>query len=436
MESCANHYSSNEAHILRKAERFPKIGDCLRPSAPGEISGRSCAYFGARWVLATLIDAIHIVHGPLDCAYYGSMVRSKSYRVFSTNLEEQEIVFGSVEKLYSVIKEAKHFMPAAKYMLVYMTCAPALLGDDVYGICKKVERALKLPVIMIDCPGFIGKSESTGHRAAFKSLSYLLGKGGKGAGLYDVNIIGQYNINEAKIINVLLKKMGINVHCVFTADAPYEKIITAHKVKLNLLVCKNSGHNFAKIMQERYGIPYLKVSFVGVSKTRESLYKIAEFFNLEDKLKKIILEEGNVIKPQLQRLLPKLKGKKAAIFLGAARVADLINTLQDLGMYVVFAGTRFGNKDNYAEMQQRLKQETYIVDDPSERDLESLIYKSKPDVIIGGIKEQFLCHKFGIGYVLPQMGAYVGFKGFLNFAQNLYKAIYAPVWRFTRGEIT
>ena len=383
-------------------------------------------------MLAPLKDAVHLVHGPAGCAYYGSTVRAKTYRLFSTALEEKDIVFGGEEKLAEALGEAKTIMPEAKYIFVYITCSTALIGDDVNSICKKMEKKLGCPIVVVDCPGFKGQSEAAGHRIAYECLlNRFIGQGQRYIGPYDVNIIGQYNVNETKIIKSLLSKMGVNVHCVFTADASYEKIATAHRVKLNLLICQNTGQFFAEAMQERYGVPYLKVSFLGLSQSIDSLRRIGQYFGLEKEAETIIDEECKAIKPQLTQFLPGLKGKKAAVFLGAARIADLIKTFENLNMDVAFVGSRFGNAINYRDIRQMAKVKIHIVDDPSEQNLENLFCKLRPDVFITGIKEQSLCHKFGIGSVLPQLGAYVGFKGFLNFTRSVYKAIYAPVWRFS-----
>ena len=91
------------------------------------------------------------------------------------------------------------------------------------------------------------------------------------------------NLNETKIIKSLFPKMGINVHCVFTGDASYERIITAHYVKLNLIICQNTGQFFAETMQERYGVPYLKVSFLSLSQSIDSLRRIGQYFSLKKK---------------------------------------------------------------------------------------------------------------------------------------------------------
>jgi len=428
-----------KAHILRKAEGVTKLPPCRRPSAPGKITQRSCAYYGARWMLAPLKDAIHLVHGPVGCAYYGSTVRGKTYKLFSTALREKDVIFGGGEKLTRSLIETKCLMPKARHVFVYITCSTALIGDDVYDICKKMEKKLGCPVIVVNCPGFKGESQASGHRIAYECLlNQLIGQEKRLIGPNAVNIIGEYNINgETQVIKSLLKKMGINVHCVFTGDAPYERIITAHEVKLNLLICQSTGRFLAQEMERRYGIPHLKVSFFGLSQTKASLHKIGQYLGLKKEAEKVIADEEKTIKPTLSYFLSKLKGKKAALFFGASRMASMINALEDLCMEVIATGSQFGDTAAYMETKQAVKSGTLIMDDASEQDLENMLHGLKPDVFMGGIKEQYLSHKAGIGFcIFPQIkraGPYVGFKGFLNFARSVYKAVYAPVWRLIKS---
>ena len=430
---------SKRGHLVQKKHGDINLPFCSRPSTPGEITQRSCAFYGARWMLAPLEDAIHVIHGPVGCASYGSTVRGRSFRLFSTALEEKDIVFGGRKKLIETIKDAKAIMPHARYIFVYATCSTAIIGDDMDFICKDMEKDLGYPVIFVNCPGFIGDSQASGHRIAFESiLNRLIGQGERTEiGDYDVNIIGDYNINnESKVLKSLLEKMGIRVRCIFTGHADYEGIIAAHRVRLNLLVCQSSGRFLAEALQKRYGIAYLKVTFLGPSQTMASLRKIGQFLGLEREAERVIATGYKAIKPGLDRFLPKLRGKRAALFFGAARMASLIKALDDMGTEVVFTGSQFGDLTTYKETWQTVNPGTYIIDDASEHDLEHLLDELRPDVFMGGIKEQSLSHKFGIGFCLfPQLkcaGPYVGFQGFLNFASSVHNAVYAPVWKFAK----
>ena len=436
MNTCLDYNTGT--HLVQKKMDID-LPLCSRPSASGKITQRSCAFYGARWMLAPLEDAIHIVHGPVGCASYGGTVRGRSFPVFSTALEGKDIVFGGAKRLIKTIKEARAIMPHARYCFVYATCSTGIIGDDIDGICRDMEKKLGLSIIFVNCPGFIGYSQATGHRIAYESLlNRLIGKGRRRAiGDYDVNIIGDYNINgESEVLKALLGEMGVRVRCVFTGQADYEGITNAHRVRLNLLICQNSGRFLAEALQKRYGTPYLEVTFLGPTQTMDSLRKIGHFFGLEKEAERAIARGYRAIRPGLDRFLPRLKGKRAALFFGAARMASLIKALDDIGMEVVFTGSQFADLPTYRSALQAVSQGTYIIDDASEHELEHLLNDLRPDVFMGGIKEQYLSHKFGIGFCcFPQIrraGPYVGFHGFLNFARYVNNALYAPVWRLAR----
>ncbi len=427
-----------ENNIIKSCPKGPCSIKCQQPSTPGKITQRSCVYYGARWMLALIKeDAAHLVHATVGCAYYGSTVRGNNYRILSTGLTEKEVIFGGIYKLSKAISETKLLFPNINCIFVYITCTPSLTGDDVYAICQQKEKELGIPIVVVDCPGFKGESQAVGHKIAYRTLmNSLIGKEEREISDFDVNIIGDYNINnESKVLKDLLRRLGINVHCVFTGDCNIKKIKSSHCVRLNLLICQNTGRELANFMKEKYNIPYIPVSFFGLTDTITSLKKIGEFFSIEKKVEKFIEHEYNSIKDKLFELKEKLAGKKAALFFGAARMAIVARALQDLDMEIVFTGSQFADHLTYQETIKSLKKkDTIIIDDASEHDLEHLLEELKPNVFMGGTKENFLSHKLKVGFVLfPQPkieGPYVGFKGFLNFANSLYKAIYAPVWKF------
>ncbi len=426
-------------NIVRAKDNSCRI-TCQSPSAPGKITQRSCVYYGARWMLALVKDAAHLVHSTVGCAYYGSTVRGNNYRILSSGLTEKDVIFGGIYKLSKAIDETKALFPEINCIFVYITCTPSLTGDDVYAVCQQKEKELGISIVLVDCPGFKGESQAVGHRIAYRAITQLIGTKEREVGPFDVNIIGDYNINnESNVLKNLLKKLGINVHCVFTGDSSVEKIRSSHRVRLNMLICQNTGRELAGFMKDKYDIPFITTSMFGLSDTVSSLKKIGSFFHIEDRVNKFISDEYNAIRPELNRFKEKLSGKKAALFFGAARMAIVLRALQDLDMEVVFTGSQFGDRMTYEETMESSRGNTVIVDDASEHDLEHLLETLKPDVFMGGTKENFLSHKLRVGFVLfPQPkieGAYIGFRGFINFANSLYKAIYAPVWKIIDSSI-
>ena len=81
-----------------------------RKSEPGEGAERSCAYDGARVVLMPVTDVIHLVHGPIACAgnsWDNRGARSSGSQLyrrgFTTEMLENDVIFGGEKKLYKAI---------------------------------------------------------------------------------------------------------------------------------------------------------------------------------------------------------------------------------------------------------------------------------------------------------------------------------------------
>ena len=58
-----------------------------------------------------------------------------------------------------------------------------------------------------------------------------------------------------------------------------EKIAATHQVKLNVIHCYRSMNYMCKVMEEKYGIPWIELNFFGPTKIKESLRKLAERFD-------------------------------------------------------------------------------------------------------------------------------------------------------------
>ncbi|NPA63030.1 MAG: oxalate:formate antiporter [Methanococci archaeon] len=416
--------------ITLKKEGIPKFD---KRSSPGIVNQRSCPYYGARWILAPIKNTIHIVHAPIGCAFYGQNVRKKTYNIVSTDMQIEDVVYGGEKKLYRTIIESYEEL-GGDAIFVYATCVVALIGDNVETVCKKAEKILGIPVIPIFCPGFCGYHQAKGHEIAMKALSTII-KEGRFKKEYKekrtVNIIGEYNVcGESKVIENILKKLGIEVIATFTGDCSIEDIKDSKNAKLNLVHCGRTGKYLADYMEERYGIPQIKISFIGLTNVKNSIIKIAKFFDIEDIAKKVIDEELSRIKEDISFYTKKLKGKRVGIFMGASKIGMLSSAFKDLEMEVISVGSQFGCLEDYLEAYKNVGEDTILVDDASKIDLELIFRHKKPDLFIGGTKEKYMALKFGIPFLsFPQdFYPFAGFSGFLNFAREVYKAIYHPIW--------
>lgn len=299
---------------------------CDENSVSGAVSQRACVYCGARVVLNPITDAFHLIHGPIGCASYtwdlrGSLSsESELFRnSFSTDLRETDVIFGGEKKLRAAIDEIFiKFHP--KLIFIYATCIVGVIGDDIDAVCREAE--IKYPmmrVIAVKSPGFSG-NKAMGYRAACNAILKLIGDRKSDKKVKGVNYLGDFNLaGEAWVIQSYLKKIGVPVVAKITGDGKYEELLKAPEASLNIVQCAGSMEYLAKKMQELYGIPYIRISFLGVEDTENSLLQIAHILGGEDiveKTEKFIQEEEDKVKDKIDFYRKRLEGKKAAIYVG------------------------------------------------------------------------------------------------------------------------
>ena len=76
-------------------------------------------------------------------------------RMYSTLIEENDLVFGAKKKLLQVAQDMRQEADYA-VMGVAVNCGPALMGDDIEGICQSV---MDIPVCVSDASGFNGDAD-------------------------------------------------------------------------------------------------------------------------------------------------------------------------------------------------------------------------------------------------------------------------------------
>ena len=416
---------------------------CDADSIAGCVSQRACVYCGARVVLNPVTDAIHLVHGPIGCASYtwdirGSLTSGDDlYRnSFSTDLKEQDVIFGGEKKLAAAIDElvAKH---KSKLVFVYSTCIVGVIGDDLDAVCKAAAKRHGIEVIPVQSSGFIG-NKSAGYRAACEALLTLISPAKKliAKKPNSINYLGDFNLaGEAWIIRDYLRRIGIDINVVFTGDSSYQTLKDAPKASLNIMQCAGSMTYLATRMEELYNIPYLRVSFLGLEDTAQSLRNIAAELKNEEaarKAEELIAEETAKVLPTLEFYRSKFQGKKAAVYVGGGfKAISLIKQFRELGIEVVMIGTQTGRQDEYDTIGELVSEGTVILDDANPAELERFMTSQGAHLLVGGVKERPLAYKLGIAFIdhnHDRKHPLSGFDGAVNFAAEVYSTLCSPVW--------
>src|SRR5208282_4078803 len=120
-----------------------------------------------------------------------------------------------------------------------------------------------------------------------------------------------------------ISPLSINILGEFNLAGEAWMIRRCHGAALNVVQCSGSMVHLAKMMKEKYGIPFIHVSYFGIEDTSRALYDVAEFFKERDpsmigRTRELVREEVARILPRLREYKAELAGKRAAIYTGGA----------------------------------------------------------------------------------------------------------------------
>jgi nitrogenase molybdenum-cofactor synthesis protein NifE len=292
----------------------------------------------------------------------------------------------------------------------------------------------------VQSEGFKGNKRE-GYLAACKAMRTLVGTGDiSGISRLSVNIMGDFNLaGETWIIKDYLNRMGIEVVAGVTGDGRVDDLRRAHGAGLNLVQCSGATQDLARMMQEDFGIPFKKVSWIGIEDVAESLYAVAEHFaaldpQIVERTAELVRGELAVLMPQLKEYRRDLVGKRAAVYVGGSfKAFSLVKAFRHLGMEVVIVGSQTGTEEDYRELAAICAPGTIVVDDANPLELSAFIKEKDVDVFVGGVKERPIAFKLGVGFCdhnHERKIALEGFVGMLNFAREIHASVMSPIWRF------
>ncbi|MFA7404550.1 MAG: nitrogenase iron-molybdenum cofactor biosynthesis protein NifE [Pelobacteraceae bacterium] len=422
-----------------------------KKSEPGEGTERSCAYDGARVVLMPITDAIHLVHGPIGCAgnsWDNRGARSSDSQLyrrgFTTEMLENDVIFGGEKKLYKAILDlAERYKEQARAIFVYATCVTAMTGDDVEAVCAAASEKVAIPVIPVNTPGFIG-DKNIGNRLAGEILfKYVIGTTEPPVlGEYPINLIGEYNIaGDLWGMLPLFDRLGIQVLSCFSGDAKFEELRYAHRARLNIIICSKSLTNLARKMQKTYGMPYLEESFYGMTDTAKALRDIARELDnivnglekrvMQDRVERLIEEEEAKCRAAIAPYRKRLAGKTAVLFTGGVKTWSMVNSLSELGVEVLAAGTQNSTLEDFYRMKGLMHKDAQIIEDTSTAGLLAVMREKMPDLIVAGGKTKFLALKTRTPFLDINHGRshpYAGYEGMVTFSRQLDMTVNNPIW--------
>lgn len=423
---------------------------CARPQ-PGATQG-GCCFDGARNALLPIADVAHIVHGPIGCAgssWDNRGTRSSGstlYRVgMTTDLSDMDVIMGRGERrLFRSIQQAvEGYRPAAVF--VYATCVPALHGDDIDAVTREATARFGVPVIPVDAAGFYG-NKNLGNRVAGDVIyKHVIGTREPdpvpeaarrpGVEVHDIALIGEWNVGgEFWNVAPLFDELGLRILCTFSGDSRFREVQTLHRSKVNMVVCSKAMLHVARKLKEDYGVPFFEGSFYGVNDTSQALRDFAALLgdaSLSRRTEALIAREEAAVQQALAPYRQRLAGKKALIFTGGYKSWSVVAALQDLGMRVVATGTEKSTEEDKARIRELMGPDARMIADNDQTALIRTFHETDADIMLAGDRYIYPTLKSRIPFLdidHVRVTGYAGYRGMIELAQNLDRAVHSPVW--------
>ena len=490
-----------KAIVVNDPETKPEIQANVR-TIPGIITMRGCSYAGCKGVVVgPTRDVLSITHGPIGCGFYSWLTRRNQTRTdgpdgpnymtycASTDMQEDQIIFGGEKKLAQAIREAyEAFKPKA--IALHATCPVGLIGDDIHQVARDMSKELGINVFGFSCEGYKGVSQSAGHHIANNGLfKHVIGTDDTCSDApYRINLLGEYNIGgDAFLIEDLFERCGIELVATMSGNSNFDGMCRAQTADLNLVMCHRSINYVAEMMETSYGIPWIKINFIGAEATAKSLRKIAEYFESDELMKRVeevIAEEMPAVIKARDEVRARCEGKTAMLFVGGSRAHHYQELFSEIGMKTLSAGYEFAHRDDYEGrevlptikvdadsrnieelkieadperfnprkseetiekmqadgmpfkeyegMMPEMEAGTLAIDDLSHHEMDRLLEIYKPDIYCAGIKEKYAVQKQGIPckqlHSYDYGGPYAAFQGAINYYYEIDRMLHTRAW--------
>jgi len=432
-----------------KSEKDKRKGCTHKALVPGAAAG-GCAFDGAKVALQPITDAAHLVHGPIACE--GNSWDSRHsfssgpmlYRIgMTTDLQELDIIHGGEKKLFRAIGEIiTRFDPPAVF--VYQTCVPALIGDDLVKVCELAAAEYGKPVIPVNAPGFVG-TKNLGNRLGGEALlDYVIGSREPAVTTpCDINVLGEYNVaGELWQIKPLFERLSVRILASITGDGRYHDVCTAHRARLNMMVCSQALITLARKMEERWGIPYFEGSFYGIGDTSSALRTIARMLveggapaDLAERTEALIADEEARAWARLEQYKPALKGKRVLLYTGGVKSWSVISALQEVGMTVIGTSVRKSTEDDKKRARELLGEKAVLFDAIPPREMYRMLKDGEADILMSGGRTQFVALKAKVPWLdinQERHHPFAGYDGMVNLVREIHSELTNPVWAQVR----
>ena len=297
----------------------------------------SCSMPGVWRAVAYCEGVVVIFHSPRACAHVArSMDINAQYRAYaegrreqegtipllSSQLEERHSIFGGAERLEACLDYAlQEYKPQC--LVIANSCVAGVIGDDVEAVARKKEAQYGVPVLQLDCCGFLDGEYYQGYYGMSELLIKRFFKPApKEAG--SVLLLGDNGGpwgHYATEVTRLLQALQVKVIGQFPGYMPFKALPRATSAEAVIILGgRGQSHEglskIASLLKEGFGMPYLDQYPVGWQRTQAWLVAVGKLLQREELAAKALLQEKQHFDAALAKYLPVTKGKRVVLCIG------------------------------------------------------------------------------------------------------------------------
>jgi len=304
--------------------------------------------------VSTIRDAAVIFNAPVGCSSsalgYRELYRSVPVELgrpaeydlnwLTTNLQENDVVYGASQKLKETIQEAEdRYSPKAIFILT--SCTTGIIGEDIEGTVSEIQPEIKAKIVPVHCEGVRSRLVQTGYDAFWHAvLKYLVREPKeKQEDLVNVASMLSYTWQDRLEIERLLGKVGLRVNFVpeFASVEQFEQLSEA---AVTAPICPTYTDYLSRGLKQEYGVPYFMYpSPMGISNTDEWLRQIGKYTGKEEEIEELIAEEHKIWVPKMEEIQAefgkiRVNGEKLNVLgsLGQGRLVSQLPYFDELGV--------------------------------------------------------------------------------------------------------
>jgi len=316
-----------------------------------------CAFNGAMNMSIHIRDAVILAHSPKSCIYlsYQGVSSSGRRRLFergvilpssivpnmvSTEMTEDDMVFGGTEKLLDTVLKIKNRRPRPKAIIVVSSCPAGIIGDDIEK--AKALSEPDFPVIILKADGNLTGDYLQGMLMTYTQLARQIIEPAAAVCENTVNVIFEKVVskNTESNFNTMsryLSRMGVRVNCRFLCNTDFDSLKNFCSAPLNLLAYKDyTGIILEDFFKKEYGSKFYEDSFpVGFAETESWLKGVGKFFGKEREAEEITEQNRRIYRERIGNVRKSLAGKKLMVVTYNHDLDWILKTAMDAGMDIV-----------------------------------------------------------------------------------------------------